>query len=168
MESQIQTYVFSRRNGGPVTLFGYATKSLPGLEINGLGRYGKTLKEKVVFITRSRNLPVPLKRYVISAEYEVEQDPEGLRWMDVPVLMLYWHMAGLVRMGRLDNCVVAGQVSPAGEILVRQGDEVWSWAASQRLTLLGNYRYNEPDHVRQVHLADVLAGIPELKFTQFR
>jgi hypothetical protein len=88
-----------------------------------MGKYGKTLKEKIIFITRSRQLPIPLKRFVISAEYDLGSDPYMLRWLDLPVLLLYWYLAGHIRMGRLDNCLAVGSISPSGEVFSGARDE---------------------------------------------
>ena len=44
METQLQTCYFTKKGPHLITLFGYSTKSIPGLEINGLGKYGKAIK----------------------------------------------------------------------------------------------------------------------------
>jgi hypothetical protein len=163
METQIQSYAFSQRNPSAVTLFGYASKSVPGLEINGLGKYGKTLKEKIIFITRSRQLPVPLKRFVISTEYDVEPDPNVLRWLDLPVLLLYWYLAGHIRMGRLDNCLAVGNITPSGDVIGRLDPELTRLAQDLKLLLLAP---SIPDPlVSQIDPKELLGHIPELSFS---
>lgn len=162
METQIHSFAFSTRTPAPVTLFGYSSKSVPGLEINGLGKYGKTLKEKIIFLTRSRQLPIPLNRYVISAEYDLENDIDVLRWLDLPILILYWYLSGHVRMGRLDNCLVAGHITPAGEILGRSGREMFHHAQEHDLLLLSTeiVEENRP----RIDPRELLGHIPELTF----
>ena len=162
METQIQTYSFSQRSPTPLTLFGYASKSLPGLEINGMGKYGKTLKEKIIFITRSRQLAIPLKRYVISAEYDLETDPQVLRWLDLPVLMLYWYLAGHIPMGRLDNCLAVGNITPAGEITGRGDLELRQIAEQHRWLLLGANLQDYPHP--SIDPKELMGHIPDLKF----
>jgi hypothetical protein len=162
METQIQTYAFSKRTPGHVTLFGYSSKSIPGLEINGLGKYGRTLKEKIIFLTRSRQLPIPLNRYVISAEYELDQDPQCLKWLELPILVLYWYLAGLINMSRLDNCLVVGAVAPSGEILEKIAPELiqlakeesWLWLTSQTELSLPT-----------ISPVDLLGHVPSLSFS---
>lgn len=161
METQIQSYAFSKRDAGTVSLFGYATKSLPGLEISGLGKYGRTLKEKVIFLTRSRQLPVPLKRFVISAEFELEQDPEILRWLDLPVLLLYWYLAGLIPMGRLDNCLAVGHITPGGLLMGRTSPELVLAARNEKLLLLACAQLSE---VECIDTRELLGHIPDLDF----
>lgn len=163
METQIQSYAFSQRQPNTVTLFGYASKSVPGLEINGLGKYGKTLKEKIIFITRSRQLPIPLKRFVISTEYDVEADPNVLRWLDLPVLLLYWYLAGHIRMGRLDNCLAVGSITPSGDILGRTDPELTRLASEMSLLLLGPSLPGSL--IPQIDPKDLLGHIPELSFS---
>lgn len=164
METQIQSYSFSKRDPGPVTLFGYATKSLPGLELNGLGKYGKTLKEKIIFLTRSRQLSVPLKRFVISAEFDLDQDPEVLRWLDLPMLLLYWYLAGLLPMGRLDNCLAVGHITPGGVLLGKTGPELVLAAQMNQLLLLGiPDLWKNPD-VNFIDPRELLGHVPELVF----
>lgn len=162
METQIHSFSFSTRTPGPVTLFGYASKSVPGLEINGLGKYGKTLKEKIIFLTRSRQLPIPLNRYVISAEYDLESDLDVLRWLDLPVLILYWYLAGHVRMGRLDNCLVAGHITPAGDVIGRTDQLLDRFAKEHNLLLLSS----GPTLPEQPHIdpRELLGHISELRF----
>ena len=164
METQIQSFAFSRRSPGHISLFGYSSKSVPGLEINGLGKYGRTLKEKIIFLTRSRQLPIPLNRYVISTEYEIDTDPNVLKWMDLPVLMLYWYLAGLLKMGRLDNCLVAGHITPSGEILEKTED------CMVKLALLENWLCisSAPNLEQKIEASDILGHIPQLSFNPNR
>lgn len=166
METQIHSFAFSKRDAGQVTLFGYATKSLPGLEINGLGRYGKTLKEKIIFLTRVRQLPIPLKRFVISTEYDLEQDPEILRWLDLPVLLMYWYLAGLIPLGRLDNCLAVGHITPSGDIHGRMDAILAQQARLSELMWLippggevGEFR---------IDLEELLGTIPDLRFKNIK
>ena len=68
METQLHSCYFTKKGPELVTLFGYSSKSIPGLEINGLGKYGKAIKEKIIFVTRTRGLQIPIKRFVLNVE----------------------------------------------------------------------------------------------------
>lgn len=119
METQIHTCYLTKKGPSLVTLFGYSTKSVPGLEINGLGKYGKFIKEKIVFITRSRSLPVPLKRFVLNVEITDdlgELESSSVKWLEYPLLLHYWFLAGLIPITRLDNCFAIGSITPSGVI----------------------------------------------------
>ncbi len=164
METQIQSFAFSRRSPGHITLFGYSSKSIPGLEINGLGKYGKTLKEKIIFLTRSRQLPIPLNRYVISTEYDLDTDPNVVKWMDLPILMLYWYLAGLLKMGRLDNCLVAGHITPSGNVIERIDSSMQELAQLESWLCITS----EPTVEQRIGADQILGHIPQMVFNPDR
>lgn len=119
METQLQTCYFTKKGPELITLFGYSTKSVPGLEINGLGKFGKAIKEKIIFVTRTRGLQIPLKRFVLNAEISDELgDLEGssVKWLEYPLLLHYWFLAGLLPISKLDNCLAVGSLTPSGFI----------------------------------------------------
>lgn len=117
METQLQTCYFTKKGPVPITLFGYATKSIPGLEINGIGKYGRTIKEKIVFITKTRGLQIPLKRFVLNVELSDDLgdlESSSVRWLEYPLLLHYWFLAGLLPISKLDNCFALGSLTPSG------------------------------------------------------
>lgn len=117
METQLQSCYFTKKGPQLITLFGYATKSVPGLEINGLGKYGKAIKEKIVFVTRTRGLQIPLKRFVLNVELSDELgdlETGSVKWLEYPLLLHYWFLAGLLPISKLDNCFAVGSLSPSG------------------------------------------------------
>jgi hypothetical protein len=119
METQLQSCYLTKKGPSLVTLFGYSTKSVPGLEINGLGKYGKFIKEKIVFITRARGLQIPLKRFVLNVEITDDLgdlESSSVKWLEYPLLLHYWFLAGFVPISRLDNCFAIGSVTPSGLI----------------------------------------------------
>lgn len=119
METQLQGCYFSKKGPNLVTFFGYSTKSIPGLEINGIGKYGRGIKEKIIYITRCRNLPIPLKRYVLNVELSDdlgELESGSIKWLEFPLLLHYWFLAGLLPISKLDNCLAVGAVNPSGKI----------------------------------------------------
>ena len=117
METQLQTCYFTKKGPFLITLFGYATKSVPGLEINGIGKYGKAIKEKIVFITRTRGLQIPLKRFVLNVELSDDLgdlESASVKWLEYPLLLHYWYLAGLLPISKLDNCLAVGSLTPSG------------------------------------------------------
>ncbi len=117
METQLQTCYFTKKGPSLITLFGYATKSVPGLEINGLGKYGKAIKEKIVFVTRSRGLQIPMKRFVLNVEISDDLgdlESGSVKWLEYPLLLHYWFLAGLMPISKLDNCLAVGSLTPSG------------------------------------------------------
>jgi hypothetical protein len=119
METQLQSCYFTKKGPALITLFGYASKSIPGLEINGLGKYGKPIKEKIVFITRSRGLSIPLKRFVLNVDLTEELgelEGSSVKWIEYPLLLHYWFLAGLLPISKLDNCLALGALNPGGVV----------------------------------------------------
>lgn len=117
METQLQSCYFTKKGPALVTLFGYSSKSVPGLEINGLGKYGKAIKEKIVFITRSRNLQIPLRRFVLNVEITDDLgdlESASVKWLEYPLLLHYWFLAELLPISKLDNCFAIGSLTPSG------------------------------------------------------
>lgn len=117
METQLQTCYFTKKGPALITLFGYATKSVPGLEINGLGKYGKAIKEKIVFVTRTRSLQIPLKRFVLNVDITDDLgdlESSSVKWLEYPLLLHYWFLAGLLPISKLDNCLAVGSLNPSG------------------------------------------------------
>lgn len=117
METQLQTCYFTKKGPVLITLFGYATKSVPGLEINGIGKYGKSIKEKIVFVTRTRGLQIPLKRFVLNVEMTDDLgdlESSSVKWLEYPLLLHYWFLAGLLPITKLDNCFAVGSLNPSG------------------------------------------------------
>lgn len=119
METQLQTCYFTKKGPVLITLFGYATKSVPGLEINGIGKYGKSIKEKIVFVTRTRGLQIPLKRFVLNIEMSDDLgdlESSSVKWLEYPLLLHYWFLAGLLPISKLDNCFAVGSLNPSGVV----------------------------------------------------
>jgi hypothetical protein len=99
-------------------IFGYTSKSLPGLEIVGLGVEGKQIKEKFVYLTKVLGLKIPRLRYVLCIE-NLELTKEELKdkqWLELPLLILYLQLAGILPIQKLSNCMASGKVLPSLKI----------------------------------------------------
>ncbi len=141
METQLQSCYFTKKGPTLVTLFGYATKSVPGLEINGLGKFGKGIKEKIVFVTKTRGLQIPLKRFVLNVEISDELgDLEGssVKWLEYPLLLHYWFLAGLLPISKLDNCLAVGSLNPSGLVEEPYTDAVINLCHENNLHLISS------------------------------
>ncbi len=118
METQI-TAIYKTTHGIKlVTIFGYATNGVPGLEVHGGGKLGKNIKEKIVYMTRIRKLKIPLKRFVLCVDVNElsSQNVQELKWLEFPFLLLYWYLAGLVPIRKLDDCLSSGMIHVSGVI----------------------------------------------------
>ncbi len=119
MQTQIQG-VFSHMRGYElVKIFGYTSQGLPGIEIIGMGAAGRILKEKMIFLSRSRSMKFPLKRYVLGVEMDESAKTFGddsLRWLEFPFLLCFWTLCGFLPITKLDDCIAAGKISVNGTI----------------------------------------------------
>ncbi len=99
--------------------FGYSTRGVPGLDIVGVGKRGRVLKEKLNYINRKIGVKIPPKRYVIclSDEYMEKVELGTFRWLELPCLLLYWSLAEVINISNLDSCLCAGILSTSGDII---------------------------------------------------
>lgn len=165
METQLQTCYFTKKGPALVTLFGYATKSIPGLEINGLGKYGKSIKEKIVFVTRTRHLQIPLKRFVLNVEMTDDLgdlESSSVKWLEYPLLLHYWFLAGLLPISKLDNCLALGSLTPSGEVFEPISAGVISLCELNQLNLISSK--DVASSVPIIDERDLLGGLPEIIF----
>lgn len=103
----------------PVDIFGYASNGIPGIEIVGLGKHSRGVKEKFIYLSRERKLKFPLKRFVLCIEGEVEGKKfkeEEYRYLELPLLLMLWSLTGHLPLGHLEDCFAAGKISVEGEV----------------------------------------------------
>ncbi|MEA9355195.1 hypothetical protein SHI21_03240 [Bacteriovorax sp. PP10] len=103
----------------PVDIFGYASNGIPGIEIVGLGKYSRSMKEKFIYLSRERKLRFPLKRFVLCIEGEVEGKKfkeEEYRYLELPLLLMLWSLTGHLPLGHLEDCFASGKISVEGEV----------------------------------------------------
>ena len=107
-----------------LNLFAYQSKGLPGLEIVGLGKLSRPLKEKLVYLTRKQEIKLPLKRYVLCVDLQEftgnEKMIEDLRWLELPILFLFWTLGGILHFDQLEDCMASGKVMIDGSIICPQ------------------------------------------------
>lgn len=164
METQIKAYYHT--NGGLklITLFGYATKGVPALEINGVGKYSRNIKEKLIYLTRNRQLSIPLRRFVICVDINElsASEIDSLKWLEFPLLLIYWYLAGLIPIGKLDNCIAGGWLKTNGEIYQLSQSE-----ARFQNQLRGHEKKHYlliGDQTAEIDASKLLEHIPSLKF----
>ena len=169
METQLQSCYFTKKGPSLVTLFGYATKSVPGLEINGLGKYGKSIKEKIVFVTRTRSLQIPLKRFVLNVEITDDMgdlETSSVKWLEYPLLLHYWFLAGLLPISKLDNCLAVGSLTPSGVIEEPLSSSVVHLCDENELHLIASTAVEGPRGV--IDGKDLFGSITQLEFKGLR
>lgn len=173
MEGQIKSYTIIKNEITVVTIFAYATKGIPGLEISGLGKYSKNLKEKIIYITRMRRLKIPCFRYVIcidQSKFDNQLSYEITRWLEYPVLLLYWHLAKQIPIRKLDDCICAGELNVSGSIihsaeenkLQLKLEEIYTEQELSKLKHIGGPETNTK--LWNISSSKLLEHIPDLKF----
>jgi hypothetical protein len=105
----------------PVDIFGYASNGIPGIEIVGVGRHARSMKEKFIYISRQRKIKFPLKRFVLCVEGDLEGKKfkeEEYRYLELPLLMMLWSLTGHLPLQALDDCFASGKISVEGEVTI--------------------------------------------------
>ncbi len=115
MEIKINTLIPCSGRLKWVEVFGYTSKGTPGLEVTGLNGKSRNFKEKIVFLSKRRNLKFPILRYVLCLNIE-DPSKSDIEWLELPLLLAFWSMTGNLPLKRLDNCFSSGKVSLEGEI----------------------------------------------------
>lgn len=102
-----------------VDIFGYASKGIPGIEILGIGKHGRMIKEKFVYLSREKKIKFPCKRFVLCIEGDLENKKfkeEEFRYLELPLLIMLWSLSGELPVSNLDDCFSIGKISVIGEI----------------------------------------------------
>lgn len=96
-----------------VDIFGYASHGVPGLEIVGMGKNGRAIKEKFIFLSRALNLKIPKRRFVICLEESLDGKKfkeDEYRYLELPMLILFWTLAGQLPFQTLEDCFCSGKI----------------------------------------------------------
>ncbi len=115
MESRILAVIPAKVSYQRWSIFAYSSKGLPGLEIVGLGKNARFFKEKLIYLTRFYRLRLPHRRYVLCIEGTERGEPE-LSYLELPLALLFWHLAGVVPMRKMEDCCCGGQIGLDGVI----------------------------------------------------
>ncbi len=102
-----------------VDIFGYSSNGIPGIEIVGVGRHARSMKEKFIYLSREKKLKFPLKRFVLCVEGDVEGKKfkdEEYRFLELPLLMMLWSLTGHLPLQALEDCFASGKISIEGEV----------------------------------------------------
>jgi len=98
-------------------LFAYSSKSLPAIEIIGMGKRGKIIKEKIIYWLKKRNIKLSAQRFVICLESFERinfDDEESIRWLELPSLILLLVLSQLAPLTNIDRCFCVGHLGLEG------------------------------------------------------
>ncbi|ATH09088.1 hypothetical protein BIY24_14390 [Halobacteriovorax marinus] len=117
MESKIKALTINKNIYKTYNIFAYASKGIPGLELRVGAKNSKILKEKMIYLTRISSIKIPLKRYVICVEESgAPLDKDELKWLELPILILYWSLAEGLPISKLDDCLCGGEITLDGVV----------------------------------------------------
>ncbi|MAW07486.1 MAG: hypothetical protein CME61_04305 [Halobacteriovoraceae bacterium] len=109
MENQLHSAIEHRGKIFALKVYGYATRGIPGVEIVGLGNEGRTLKEKIIFLIKSKRLGISRKRIIISVDFN--ERPIGklsASELEIPIFILFLSLNGNLKLKNLSDCFCAG------------------------------------------------------------
>ena len=174
METQINSFVVTPQGSKIISVFGYSSKGVPGLEIVGMGKLAKNVKEKCIYLTRIRRLSLPMRRFVICVDLNDLDDcvsSRNLKWLEFPILLAFWHLAGLVPVAKLEDCLTAGHVSVKGDVIHMPLPDDISRSLKQKLNpmvskgikLISNF---SDERLWSIDSAMLLEHIPQMNFNK--
>jgi len=118
MHKQMMVVIPGNQKAHTCEIFGYSTRGIPGLEVVGFGGKGKSIKEKFIYFNKRYKLSIPPRRFVLCVEDQTLLNlKEGsYRWLELPFLIMYWSMAGILPIENLSNCLCSGTIAASGLI----------------------------------------------------
>jgi len=163
MQTRVTGLYLKKNHVQLVDVFAHATKGLPGIEILGVGRRAKTIKEKLLYLSKVRGLKLPSRRYVLCVDEQVEQ----AEWLEFPLLLCFWTLAKVLPITRLDNCVSWGKVSVKGVVDLRLphiNENFWLGLEGQELLPIFSQKgiYHQMDYFLRAE--EIFDHIPGLEF----
>jgi hypothetical protein len=106
-------------------LFAYSSKSLPTIEIIGMGKRGKIIKEKIIYWLKKRNIKLSAQRFVICLESFERinfDDEDSVRWLELPSLILLLVLSQLIPLSNIDRCFCVGHLGLEGNYCLPSSD----------------------------------------------
>ena len=115
MQSRTRTLIF-RKSRNPVLaeIFAYSSKGVGGINLIGFGKYGNTLKEKIIFLCKERGLKLPFKKYVLCIENSdclKDLEFDDLRWIELPLFLLLLQISDKIKICNLPSCISSGKIN---------------------------------------------------------
>ena len=161
MENRLTSLIKTDKGMIKIELFGYSSKGTPGIEIVGEAKFTRALKEKMIYISKTRGLHIPFKRYVIVMEMDQSQKMRlhELKWLELPMLLIFWSLADILPIKTFKNCICTGAIDISGRI------ESATWIEEQMqegMILIGN---GNSHWERMILIDDLVSHIPEISIT---
>lgn len=84
---------------------------------------------------------MPLKRFVLDVEITDELgdlESSSVKWLEYPLLLHYWFLAGLLPISKLDNCLAVGSLNPSGVVEEPMSQQVVNLCEKYQLHLISS------------------------------
>lgn len=106
-----------------VSLFGYRSNGVPGIEIKGLPCSQNIVREKLVYLSKLYGVKVPIRKFHLCLDLpkevtKLKKELVNDRCFDLPLLLLYWSLAEIVNIQNIEYCFALGTIQPDGRILI--------------------------------------------------
>ena len=169
MENQIQSLIKIAGVIEKIHIFGYCSKGVPGLEVCGLRQQSRLIKEKLIFISKARGVKIPLRRYILCTTDLKGQkiDNREFAWLELPLLILFWNLSGVISIKNLENCLVSGQVSVNGHVhhrnLTSEHISKISYKSDKELVYIHKDLIRE-EGLKHLSSQELLGQIPNISF----
>lgn len=168
MQTKIQSMIQTKAGWQKVTIFGYSSKSVPGLEIQGLGSHGRNMKEKFVFLCKERKVSFPFKKYVLCidlSEIKVNLEKHSIDYLELPFLMTFFYLGGLLPIYTLSDCVAVGRVDVSGKVTEPSIDtQKLVDILGEDYKLLSEKTMSHNHSLKRLSTQEILCNIPEIRF----
>jgi hypothetical protein len=156
-----------------VSLFGYRTNGVPGIEIKGLPNNQNIVREKLVYLSKMFGVKVPVRRFHLCIDLPKEilrmkKDAIEDRFFDLPLLLLYWSLAEVVKIQELEYVFSLGKISTDGRIIIPEISETYLKSldgvirekACRSITMITSTKQSYPD-VRCITISSLLNSISD-------
>lgn len=106
-----------------VSLFGYRSNGVPGIEIKGLPNNQNVVREKLVYLSKMFGVKVPIRRFHLCLDLpkevlKMKKNSIDDRYFDLPLLLLYWSLAEVIHVHGLEYCFSLGHIETNGRIMI--------------------------------------------------
>jgi len=172
MQTELKSLIPTPSGPKLVTLFGYSTRSVPTLEIHGLGKSSKVIKEKILFMTKERKLKIPTHRFSLCIDHHHIDDRDFLansKWLEFPLIVLYWYLIGHLSISHLNDCITSGQLFTSGRVIqpfctmIKKHDSFFTDPFLSKFKVITSELLSIKS--KQIIVHDLLSHIPNLKIS---
>lgn len=104
-----------------LSIFGYRSHGVPGLDVKGLPISNIIVKEKLVYLSKLFGVKIPMRRFHLCVDIpkeviKIKKELIDDRLFELPLLLLFWSLADLIKLYELENCFALGKIDSSGKV----------------------------------------------------